>query len=429
MSFSSKSSADLGRDRLALLLERPATAHVDAGAAGRSVKVALLTGGKDAHYVLGLVPELAARGVRVVLVGNTDLAAAEDVASGRVEFHDLVGSLDPDDGLAAKAWRILSYYGRLLAFAARTDAPLFHILWFRKFPLVERTLLTGYFKLLGKKLTFTAHNVDDEVRDGKAVTISNRLSLTFLYRTVDHIFVHTPEMKNELVQQFGVADRKVEVVPLGINGVVPLARVSRREARRQLGLDPDEKILLFFGHIAPYKGVEDLLRALAFLIRGGGRFTLIVAGRVKDRSCEPYWAELERLIEALGLGKHVRKEIRYVPDQEAGLFFRAADVSVLPYRRVYQSGVVVLSYAQGVPVIAADVGCLKADVIEGETGLVFRSGDVPDLASKIRTYFASDLFNDLEARRSKIRALGAKAFSWARNGELTCAVYRRLLEG
>jgi glycosyltransferase involved in cell wall biosynthesis len=287
--------------------------------------------------------------------------------------------------------------------------------------------LTGYFKLLGKKIAFTAHNVDDRARDGKATTARNGVSLNFLYRVVDHIFVHTPEMKAELLQRFGVSDAKVEVVPFGINDVIPVARLSRSEARQRLRLGADEKVLLFFGNIAPYKGVEDLLQAMATLVREDKRFRLILAGRVKDRTCEAYWAELERLIQSLGLGACIRQEIRYVPDEEAGLFFRAADVSVLPYRRVYQSGVVALSYAQGVPVVASDAGSLKSDVVEGETGFVFNSGDVPDLVHKVRAYFASELFRNLEARRSSIREHAAKAFSWARNAELTCAAYRRLL--
>jgi len=392
------------------------------------MKVALLTGGKDTHYVLGLLPELTARGIQVALVGDDELADAEDVRSGRVEFRNLVGSLDPDDGPVAKAWRVLSYYARLLAFAARTDARLFHILWFRKFPVLERLVLTAYFKLLGKRLTFTAHNVDDQVRDGAKGTCLHRLSLTFFYRAVNHIFVHTPQMKAELVRQFGVADRKVTVVPFGINDVIPAALASRSEARQQLGLGLDEKVLLFFGNIAPYKGVEDLLQALAVLVREDDRFNLILAGRVKDRRCEAYWAELESLIETLQLSKYVRQEIRYIPDEEVGRLFRAADVLVLAYRRVYQSGVLALSYAQGVPVIASDVGSSKTDVIEGETGLVFRSGDVPDLASKIQSYFASDLFKDLEARSLKIRTHGAEVFSWTRNAQLTCGVYERVLQ-
>jgi D-inositol-3-phosphate glycosyltransferase len=391
------------------------------------VKVVLLTGGKDAPYARGLVRELAERGVRVVLVGHSELAAAADAGNGRVDFRNMVGSLDRDDGLLGKTWRVFTYYARLLAFTARTDETLFHILWFRKFPLAERLILIAYFKLLGKKLVFTAHNVDDQARNGKRETFANRLSLTFLYRTVDHIFVHTRKMKLELVEAFGVSEQKVTVVPFGINDVIPVARASRSEARRQLGLGPDEKVLLFFGNIAPYKGVEDLLRALASLVHEDGRFTLILAGAVKDRSCEAYWAALESLIEELQLTKYVRKEIRYIPDGDVGILFKASDVSVLPYRRVYQSGVLALSYAQGVPVIAADVGSIREDILEDETGLLFKPGDVIDLAAKIRTYFASDLLKHRETRERSISDYGTQRFSWATNAERTYAVYERLL--
>ncbi len=386
-----------------------------------------MTGGKDPHYVRGLVRELTERGVRIALVGNDELADTPEAGNVRVTSHNLVGGLDPDAGLLAKAWRVLSYYVRLLAFVARTDARLFHILWFRKFPLAERIVLIGYLKLLGKKLAFTAHNVDDQARDGRRETFPNRLSLTFLYRTVDHIFVHKRQMELELVREFGVSEQKVTVVPFGINDVIPVARVSRAAARQQLGLGSHEKVLLFFGNIAPYKGVGDLLRALASLVREDGSFTLILAGPVKDRTCEAYWAELQSLIEALQLSKNVRKEIRYIPDGDVGPLFRASDVSVLPYRRVYLSGVLALSYAQGVPVIAANVGSMREDILEGETGLLFRPGDVGDLAAKIRTHFASQSTRDLEARQRAISEYGAERFSWKINAERTYAVYGHLV--
>src|SRR5205814_1900817 len=107
------------------------------------VKVALLTGGKDHPYACGLLRELLARGIDVACVGSDELAHYRGAGPGRLEFHNLVGSQGPDR-LIAKAWRVLSYYGRLMTFAARTDARLFHILWFRKFPWIERTLLNSY---------------------------------------------------------------------------------------------------------------------------------------------------------------------------------------------------------------------------------------------------------------------------------------------
>jgi glycosyltransferase involved in cell wall biosynthesis len=216
-------------------------------------------------------------------------------------------------------------------------------------------------------------------------------------------------------------------VPFGINDVIPTSRLTRAAARERVGFGPDEQVLLFFGNIAPYKGLEDLIRALARLIEDDKRFRLIIAGPVKDRSCEPYWARLERLMDELCVTGHVRKDVRYLPDDEVGNFFKAADVSVLPYRRIYQSGVLALSYAQGVPVIVADVGSLPGDIVEGETGYVFHSGDVSALVEAIRAYFSSALFHDLEMRRESILAYGGERFSWAANADRTCAVYARVL--
>jgi glycosyltransferase involved in cell wall biosynthesis len=392
------------------------------------VKVALLTGGKDPHYVRGLVRELARRGVRLIVIGNDELVDLADARNAHVDFRNLVGGARPDEGLLAKAWRVSTYYVRLLVFALRTDVRLFHILWFRKFPLAERLLVTAYLKLLGKTVAYTAHNVDDRARDGRRGTFPNRLSLIFLYKAVDTIFVHTEQMKHELVEEFGVSHNKVTVVPFGINDVIPVAPVSRMEARQRLGLGLDKRVLLFFGNIAPYKGVEDLLRALARLVREDGRFTLVLAGRVKDKTCEAYWDQLEGLIEQLQLREHVRKEIRYIPDQDVGLLFRASDVSVLPYRRVDQSGVLALSYAQGLPVIAADVGSMREDILEGETGLLYRPGDSVDLAAKIRTHFESESAGDPATRRRRISEYGVERFSWTTNAERTHAVYERLLE-
>jgi D-inositol-3-phosphate glycosyltransferase len=391
------------------------------------VKIALLTGGKDPHYVRGLVRELTRRGVHLAVIGNDEVADVADARNAQIDFHNLVGSLDPEEGLLAKARRVSSYYARLFRFAVRTDARLFHILWFRKFPIAERVLLIAYLKLLRKKLAFTAHNVDDQARDGRRGTFPNRLSLNFLYRTVDNIFVHTHQMKRELIEAFGVPQSKVTVVPFGINDVIPVARVSRTEARQQLRLGLDKRVLLFFGNIAPYKGVEDLLRAVASLVQEDRRFTLVLAGRVKDRTCEGYWARLENLIEQLQLSNHVRKEIRHIPDRDVGLFFRASDVSVLPYRRVDQSGVLALSYAQGLPVIAADVGSMREDILEGETGLLYRPGDTADLAAKIRTHFASESVGDPETKQRRISEYAAERFSWTTNAERTHAAYERLL--
>jgi D-inositol-3-phosphate glycosyltransferase len=390
------------------------------------MKVALLTAGEDQHYALGLLATLQGKPVHIECIGSDVMETSEVVRTGRVDFYNLVGNQDSDTPIRRKALRVLQYYARLIRYAAHTDVKLFHILWFRKFPYIERTLLNVYFKILGKKLVFTAHNVDDRARDGKS-NIINKISLVFLYNIVDHILVHTTKMKLELIEEFGIAKEKITVVPHGINDVIPEARVTRLEAKQQLGFSLNEKLLLFFGNIAPYKGLEDLIRALAELIDEDNRFRLVIAGPVKAKDCEGYWQELEKMIKALRLSDYVRQEVRSIPDEDVGIFFKASDVAILPYKRIYQSGVLLLSYRQGLPVIAADVGSLREDIVEGQTGLIFRAGDPADLTAKIRTYFASDLFRNLESNGQRIREYGDNRFSWEKNVNCTLEVYRILL--
>ena len=70
----------------------------------------------------------------------------------------------------------------------------------------------------------------------------------------------------------------------------------------------------------------------------------------------------------------------FILDDETELYLKAADVLVLPYRYIYQSGVLFLGHSFGLPVIAADVGCLKDEIVEGQTGFIFRPEDPVDLA-------------------------------------------------
>jgi D-inositol-3-phosphate glycosyltransferase len=397
------------------------------GASADATRVALLTGGKDRHYVIGLLRALGSKAVLVDCVAGDEIEGAD--VGRHVRLVNLVGGQDAARSLAARVRGVAGYYARLLGYVCRTRARVVHVLWFRKFERTEGVVLTALLRLAGKKIVFTAHNVDADARDGTSTRV-RRLALRALYRAVHHILVHTEKMQDELCEQFGVARTKVTVVPFGVNDVIPRSALPRLEARRRLGLHGDDRVLLFFGTIVPYKGVDDLLRAVGRLVKDGkgDQLRVVIAGPVWSGARE-YWSGLERLIESLGLADRVRTDVRfeYIPDEEVGVFFRAADVSVLPYRNIYQSGVLALSYFQGVPVIVADVGSLGTDVIDGKTGLLFAAGDDADLAAAIQRYFASDLYANAEGTSRVVRDYGMERFSWSRNADLTADVYRRLL--
>jgi glycosyltransferase involved in cell wall biosynthesis len=393
----------------------------------RDTRVALLTAGKDRHYVAGLLSAMQNHAVQLDCIGGDEIQAVEALKTPRVVFHNFIRGQEPGRSLREKILGLLGYYRRLAGYAVRADASVFHILWFRRFPQLEGILLTTYLKMLRKRLVFTAHNVDGHARDGTA-TLWTNIGLRYLYRTVDHILVHTNKMKDELASRFGIEPGRITVVPLGINDAIPVSPLTRKQAKENLGFGPEHKVLLFFGTIARYKGIHHLLKAMASLCDESQQFRLIIAGPAW-KGGQDYWRELEETIVSLKLTEYVTTQVApsYISDEDVAAVFRAADVSVLPYEKIYQSGVLTLSYSQGLPVIAADVGSLAEDVIAGETGLIFRAGDADHLATRIREYFASDLFSRLEDRSDHIREYGERRFSWALNARRTCGVYESLL--
>src|SRR5437588_2639006 len=161
--------------------------------------------------------------------------------------------------------RILRYYLRLIGYAATAKPKLFHILWNNKFEIFDRTLLMLYYKMLGKKIVLTAHNVNAGKRDAND-SLLNRLTLGIQYRLADHIFVHTEQMKRELLDEFGVRERATTVIPFGINQSVPDTDLTPAQAKQRLGISAGERAILFFGSIGPYKGLELLVAAFQRLV-------------------------------------------------------------------------------------------------------------------------------------------------------------------
>lgn len=392
--------------------------------ASHQIAVALLTGGGDRPYAFGLATELVAKEVALDLIGSDDLNCPDLQGRAGVKFLNLRGSQRPDVGFASKVIRLSLYYAKLIRYAATAKAKIFHILWNNKFEFFDRTLLMLYYFILGKKTVLTVHNVNAEKRDSRD-TLFNRLTLRIQYKLANHIFVHTEKMKSELADEYGVPGAKITVIPFGINNAAPNTRLLPGAARRRLGILGHEKVILFFGNIAPYKGLEYLINAFQQVSARDQNYRLIIGGRPKN--CETYWKAIQNSIQQdLHRGRVVLRA-EFIPDDETEVYFKAADVLVLPYKHIYQSGVLFLGYSFGLPVLAADVGSLREEIIEGKTGFVFRPEDPNDLARAIDRYFESDLFANLHRRRKEIRDYATGRHSWDLVGHATLRVYEGLL--
>ena len=391
------------------------------------ISVSLLTGGSDKPYVFGLATELSSKGVSLDLIASDELDGPEFRGISRLRFLKLRGDQNPHVSLWKKTSRILSYYFKLIRYAATAKPRIFHILWNNKFLHFDRTLLTYYYKLLGKRVVLTVHNVNTEKRDNKDSAL-NRSTLRIQYRLADRLFVHTGKMKQELIGEFGVQATRISVIPLGINNFAPQTDLTPAEAKRQLGIRQDEKAILFFGRITPYKGLEILVEAFQKSLPPADKYRLMIAGRPEEATEATYWGPIREVLREDVHKGRVLLRAEHILDAETELYFKAADVLVLPYRNIYQSGILFLGYSFGLPTLAANVGSLKDEMIEGRTGLLFKPEDPADLAKAIEKYFASDLYKDLGLRRQEIRDYARQGHDWNIVGQATLDAYGSLLK-
>jgi glycosyltransferase involved in cell wall biosynthesis len=388
-------------------------------------EVALLTGGHDPSYVFGLATTLSRRGIYVHVVGNDRVDDIEFHKSDRITFFDC-GALRSDAGFLSKLWQLTTCYGMLIAYVTFRSPKIIHILWNNKAEYFDRTLLTLYFKCIGKKVVLTAHNVNKAKRDSCDSAL-NRLTLAIQYRLADQIFLHTEKMKSELTEEFGVSSANAIVIPFPMNIHVPDTELTASEAKQKLGLRPDERTVLFFGRIVPYKGLECLVEGFHRLMARDTNCRLIIAGEPM-KGFESYMQGVRRAIAEGEGADRIRCRLEYIPDNETEFYFKAADVLVLPYRNIFESGLVFMAYRFGLPLIASDVGSFREQLTNSGAGLIFESGNSSALAATLHAFFESELYKEATKHRQRIREYCGAHHSWETVGGIAARVYSGLLE-
>jgi D-inositol-3-phosphate glycosyltransferase len=385
---------------------------------------ALLTGGFDRPYALGMALALAAKGIHLEVIGSEEIDCPEMHSSPNIRFVNLWPEVGADHSLTGKLRRLLCYYGRLLRYTSAGSPKIFHILWNNKLQTFDRTLLMLFYKACGKKVFLTAHNINQAKRDGND-SWWNRMSLRVQYRMTDHIFVHTRKMKDELMADFGISDEAITIIRHPLNDVFPDTDLTPPEARKRLSLAAHEKVILFLGRIASYKGLEYLVVAFQSLAMKDPAYRLIIAGELK-KGGESYLRELRKMIDNNATGERIVQRIQHIPDSDMELYFKGCDVLVLPYKDIFQSGVLFLSYTYGLPVVATDVGSFREEIVEGVTGFICKPADPEDMAKVLQKYFSSDLFLERERRRVELRQYARRNHSWEAVAQSTSDAYAQM---
>ncbi len=162
-------------------------------------------------------------------------------------------------------------------------------------------------------------------------------------------------------------------------------KISKEEARKNLNIPINKKVLLFFGFIRDYKGLDLLLKSMKML---SDEYHLVIAGEVYGS-----FGKYDDLISRLHIQNKVSKFVHYIDDRDVPKYFSAADVCVLPYKSATQSGIVGICYQYNLPVIATNTGSLKEMIEPFNTGLIVDEIDYKSLTNTIQKFFASNMGN------------------------------------
>ncbi len=228
---------------------------------------------------------------------------------------------------------------------------------------------------------------------------------------VDNIIVHNLFSKKELLRLIPDLKERVEIVGHGDFLDLP-SGVSKWEAIQKLGLTSIKRKVLFFGMIKPSKGLDVLLKAMQ-----GVDAELIIAGRMRKHS----FSEYSKLIQPLKVKNKIILDINYITNEKRDLYFKVADIIVLPYRKIYQSGVLIMALSYKIPAVTSDLPPILEFVEDADCVHLFRDGDHEDLAVQI---------NDLllnEQKRKKLVENGERKLKKSNNWGSIGNSFKRIL--
>jgi glycosyltransferase involved in cell wall biosynthesis len=384
-------------------------------------------------YDLGLCRGLISAGCRVSWY-TCDRSAAP--ADAELAFFPVFRGIFGETAKLLRGARFvagaLTTYARVLARGERVcHLHIFH-------SSVEELLLVMMAVACRRCLVLTVHDVDPFSTERG----SGRWLLRRMGAWADRIIVHNVWSREQLLDRLsplikaprqadrinpgsrniGLARAKVRVVAHGNYLAESIAPACASAARQRLGIDATRRVVLFFGHIKQVKGLDLLLQAMAALVQELPDILLLVAGRPWKSDFTPYQAQIDRL----DLSAHCLLHLRFIPEAQVPDYFAAANLVALPYRRIYQSGVILEAMSFRRAVLASDLPAMREIVTSEVNGLLFESEDVTALAAALRQALGD--LPRLEAMGLRSREYVERQHDWNTIGIQTAAIYREILQ-
>jgi glycosyltransferase involved in cell wall biosynthesis len=334
-------------------------------------------GGLD-FYNIGLSEAISNQKIEVYLYTSTETVLDKEINNLKTNIKKYYNNLYNNDNKYIRGLRYIYGTLRSVIHAKKNKVQLahFHIFNFSKLEIFNISI----FKLFGIQVVATIHDVD------KLSNLDSQHS-TAIYekfeKLLDKVFVHTEFTQQALVNNFkNTKKEEILVVPHGDMDFVYNIDISKEEALKKLNLEitPDKKIILLFGQIKKVKGLDVLLEAYGQIYNRYKESTVVlIAGKLwKNNSLE-----YEKIIEKFNMQDNVLLHLEYIENKDVPLYFKIADIVTLPYKKVYNSGVILRAMDYGSTVLVSDLEALTKNITHNKNGFVFKSEDSNDMAKKL----------------------------------------------
>jgi len=390
------------------------------------------------HYTFQLCRAMGEAGAEVTLVTDGSFELDGLRRTFRVEKLLRLWDAKPEDAPsaspAAAAWRklrrglrALRYYREWvrLALYLRRERP--DVVQFGDVRFSGDLPFFWLLRLSGLRLADVCHNVLPFEHAGPSVSRSRLARHLYgrIYRAFGRVLVHFEGNRRLFLEAFPVEPERVAAIHHGNQEIfreLASPDVTPLGVREDLGLAPDDRVVLFFGTLGRYKGTDLLVEALPVILAAEPKACVVLAGYPLggfDRK------EHEALARSLGVEARLRLSLGYVPSEAVAAWMEMAEVVAFPYRSIFQSGALHLAQTFGRPIVATEVGAFPEAVRQGETGLLVPPGDPEALGQAVGSLLA----DPERARRLGEAAAGdaRERFSWERAARIVLGEYEDLL--
>jgi glycosyltransferase involved in cell wall biosynthesis len=290
---------------------------------------------------------------------------------------------------------------------------IFHFHIFYTNVLVLFNLLV--VKILFGKVVLTVHDVSSFSNSSNSSIIGK-----MIYKLTDRIITHNEFSKSEIINVNANLSSCISIVPHGNYTPFINIQYDKEKSREQLGIPNNSRVLLFFGMIKKVKGLEILLSALKGVIKQNPDVLLVIAGKTWENDFSAY----QKIIDENDLSEYILLHTKFILQEDVEYYYCASDLVVLPYKKNYQSGVLMMTLSYERPALVSDLPPLKEIISDNETGFLFKTENVSDLTAKLNSILSDEGL--MEEVRVKGTELINTKYDWCEIGRQTKQAYQSL---